>query len=253
LESRQECQPHKNRQGIVKPTVQPLLQGIRVVVFDAVGTVIHPNPSAPVVYADMGRRFGSQLTVPVISRRFLDAFHDEETLDVRFGFRTSEQRERERWQRIVARVLDDVTDPDACFRELFEHFSLPRAWECDPTALSTFESLANLGFQLALASNYDQRLHSVAAGLPPLRLLEHRVISSEVGWRKPAPEFFETLCRIVDQPADSILHVGDSLTNDYQGARNAGLQAALIRRSAATTDGAVVEIEQLHDLVDLLK
>src|SRR5258707_6538414 len=86
--------------------MHPILQDIRAVVFDAVGTVIHPNPPAPVVYAEVGRRFGSRLAVPVITRRFRDAFQEEEALDVRLGFRTSEQRERERWRRIVARVLD---------------------------------------------------------------------------------------------------------------------------------------------------
>ena len=31
----------------------PLLQGVRAIVFDAVRTVIHPQPSAPVVYAEV--------------------------------------------------------------------------------------------------------------------------------------------------------------------------------------------------------
>jgi putative hydrolase of the HAD superfamily len=79
-----------------------------------------------------------------------------------------------------------------------------------------------------LASNYDRRLRSVAAGLPELRPLGHLVISSEVGWRKPAREFFDAVARAAGVPAGQVLFVGDDPVNDGEGARAAGLQALLI-------------------------
>ena len=62
-----------------------LLRGVRAVVFDAVGTVIHPEPRAPVVYAEAARRFGSKRTVDEITPRFIAAF--VAGLAVQFGFR----------------------------------------------------------------------------------------------------------------------------------------------------------------------
>lgn len=230
--------------------MHPLLQGIRAVVFDAVGTVIHPRPAAPVVYAEVGHRFGSRLTVSLITQRFKEAFREEEELDAKHGWRTSEQREYERWQRIVGRVLDDVTDPQACFRELFEHFSRPEAWQSQPDALETFEALCHRGYVLGLGSNYDRRLRSVAGGTVTLQRLHHLAISSEVGWRKPARGFFEALCEIVGHAADAILYVGDDLVNDYRGARDAGLRAALVAPRLPHGGAEVVRIEHLNDLVN---
>src|SRR5262249_28243110 len=76
-------------------------------------------------------------------------------------------------------------------------------------------------------SNYDRRLYSVAAGLADLRRIEHVVISADVGWRKPAAEFFAALCRKLGRRPDEILFVGDDPTNDYAGAQAAGLRAVL--------------------------
>src|SRR5262249_5574805 len=155
----------------------------------AVGTLIHPDPPAQLVYSQVGRRFGSRLPAAAIEQRFAAAFQREEALDRQQGLRTSEERERDRWRRIVAAVLDDVADGESCFRELYRHFSCPGAWRVEAGAVGVVEELARRGHTLGLASNYDHRLRSVVAGLPALRGLHHLVISSEVGWRKPAPQF----------------------------------------------------------------
>jgi putative hydrolase of the HAD superfamily len=210
-----------------------LLSGIRAVVLDAVGTSIHPDPPAPVVYARVGKSWGSRYDAGAVKHRFLQAFQQEEETDRRLGWRTSEAREVERWQHIVARVLDDVNDPDVCFHKLFDHFSRPDAWRCQPDTSQVLVDLAQRGLVLGMASNYDSRLHTVLAGKPELRPIQHVIISAEVGWRKPAPEFFAAVCRTVDLPADQILYVGDDPVNDVQGAQSAGLRALWFNPSGA--------------------
>src|SRR5262249_5289944 len=194
-------------------------KGVRAVFFDAVGTVIFPEPPAAEVYAAVGRRHGSRLPPGLIGDRFRAAFRREEQFDLDNGLRTDEERERRRWRHIVAAVLDDVADGEACFRELFEHFSRPGAWACAPDAAATWAGLAGRGYRLGMASNYDRRLRAVAAGLPELRPLGALVISSEVGWRKPAPQFFDALVRQAGVSAGEILFVGDDPINDDGGAR----------------------------------
>jgi putative hydrolase of the HAD superfamily len=201
--------------------------GVRAVFFDAVGTLIHPEPLAPVVYASVGRRFGSRLGVETIMKRFRAAFHREDLIDRAYGWRTSEAREITRWRYIVSTVLDDVFDAESCFRELFEHFSRPKSWRCDPLA-DILPTLAAHGYMQGIASNYDERLRPVVAGLPELHPLKELVISAEVGWRKPAPRFFAALCKRISSRPEQVLLVGDDRENDFEGARAAGLHAILL-------------------------
>jgi putative hydrolase of the HAD superfamily len=222
-----------------------LLQGVRAVVFDAVGTLLHPCPPAVEVYAQVGRRFGSRLTSAEIASRFRRALDHEERVDQAAAQQTSEGREWQRWRQIVASVFTDVANGDACFQELYEHFGRPTAWGCEPDTAATLEVLAQRGYALGLASNYDHRLRLVAAGLAELKPLQHLIISSEVGWRKPAPQFFTAVCHSLQLPANQILFLGDDLVNDYEGARAAGLQAVLFSRAKQSDLSSSVQIAQL--------
>lgn len=225
-----------------------LLPGVRAIVFDAVGTVIHPQPPAPIVYAEAARRFGSKRTAAEITPRFLAAFGREEAVDYANGLKTSEAREVERWRHIVAEVLDDVCEGEACFRELFAHFSRPEAWRLDADAAATIAALASRGYALGMASNYDHRLRSVVARFSALTPLQHLIISSEVGWRKPAPQFFRAVCEAFHLPAARILYVGDDPANDYEGARAAGLRALLFDAQGKHVDREPVSVRSLSEL-----
>lgn len=201
---------------------------IRAVAFDAVGTLIHAEPSVGQAYADAGRRHGSRRDADELRRRFTDAFAHEERLDAADGWRTSEEREHRRWRTIVTAALDDVADPEACFRELFAHFALPGAWRCDPGAAATITYCRARGLRVAMASNFDARLHGVVAGLPPLAGLDALVVSSEVGVRKPGPEFFRATAERLGCAPEEVLFVGDDPTNDVAGARAVGMRAVLV-------------------------
>jgi putative hydrolase of the HAD superfamily len=231
-------------------TENPPLHGILAIVFDAVGTVIHPRTPAPVVYAEVGRRFGSRRTAAEVASRFIAAFAREDAIDYANGLRTSEEREVVRWRHIVAHTLDDVADGESCFQELFHHFSRPEAWICDAEAATTIEALAKQGYALGMASNYDRRLRSVVVGLPALRPLQHLLISSEIGWRKPARQFFLALCQTFHLPASSILYVGDDPANDYDGGREAGLHALLFDLQEKHLQRGATAIRALSELVE---
>jgi len=228
---------------------------VRAIIFDAVGTLIHPDPPAPAVYAQIGKRFGSRYHEHVIKPRFVQAFEHEEDLDRRQGWRTSEEREIERWRRIVAYLLEDVADQGSCFQVLFDHFSRPEAWRCDPGTGLLLQQLTERGLLLGLASNYDSRLRAVAAGKPELAAIHHLFISSEIGWRKPAPEFFAAVRKSVELPAEQILYVGDDPVNDYEGAIQASMRAVLFDpngRYPNHSPNPIRSIQRLNDLLPLL-
>src|SRR5665213_989395 len=165
------------------------------VFFDAVGTLIHPDPPAPIVYAAVGRRHGSSLALETIMAHFRIAFGRQEAIDRLSGWRTDEDREYARWRAIVGETLTDVTDPEACFRELYGHFARPDAWGVQAEAGHTLQTLAERGWHVGVGSNFDARLRGVVAGLPELAPVRTIVISSEVGFRKPADAFFDEIGR----------------------------------------------------------
>jgi putative hydrolase of the HAD superfamily len=222
--------------------------GVRAIFFDAVGTVIHPEPSAGDAYAIIGRRFGSRLGAVEVRQRFGTAFKCQEEEDLRRGLRTDEKRERERWQRIVAEVLDDVTDRGGCFEALYQHFTQPASWRCDAHTATVIRTLLDQGYRVGLASNFDHRLRNVTSGLPALAGVSPLVISSEVGWKKPAPTFFSALCRNVALTPEQVLLVGDDPDNDLAGAIAAGMHALLFDphgRYAGQAERRIVSLDQL--------
>jgi putative hydrolase of the HAD superfamily len=220
---------------------------VRAIVFDAVGTLIHPRPSAAEVYHVVARRFGSRMSVEEVRARFASAFSAEEQADRASGFTASAEREQERWRRIVQTVLDDVESPDDCYRVLYAHFARPESWECEPDAEATLAELRRRGYSLAIASNFDSRLRPVVAGRAELRLIETLVISAEVGWRKPASEFFRALALELRCNPREILFVGDDLENDIKGAFAAGLNAVRYDRTSLEPTPGCVRL--LGDLV----
>jgi putative hydrolase of the HAD superfamily len=200
---------------------------VRAVFFDAVGTLMHPEPPPGDAYAAAGQRYGSRLDRAAVRERFAAAFRAQEQWDLGHGLRTSEERELERWRGIVATVLDDVTDPESCFRELHAHFAQPGAWRCEAGTAETILALRQAGYRVGLASNFDRRLHGLVEALPALAGVEDVVISSEVGWKKPSPHFFARLVELTGLTPGQILIVGDDLDNDVAGARAAGMAALL--------------------------
>jgi putative hydrolase of the HAD superfamily len=201
----------------------------RAVFFDAVGTLLHPSPAAPVVYAETARRHGLPLAPAEVRERFVAAYRREEDADALTGWATSEERERTRWRRIVTETLAGVDDPETCYRHLFNHFALPSAWKLATDAHSVLTALHRRGLALGLGSNYDERLWSVLAGFPELAPLRERVlISAAVGVRKPGAGFFREAARAAGCELREVLFVGDDLDNDYEGATAAGLLAVLL-------------------------
>jgi putative hydrolase of the HAD superfamily len=220
-----------------------------VLFFDAVGTLIHPEPSAPSVYAAVGRRFGSRLNEAAIAVRFRAAFRRQEEADYAAGLRTDEEREVARWRTIVREVLDDVADAEACFEELYAHFARPDAWACMPETAEVLDALASRGHVLGIASNFDRRLRGLVQHFLALRPVRHLVISSDIGWRKPAREFFVEMCRQAGAPAEQVLYVGDDPANDYQAAKAAGLRVVLFAPPGRTVVRSEEHIKALSELL----
>jgi putative hydrolase of the HAD superfamily len=238
----------------VPDDVSNLTRGYRWLVFDAVGTLIFPTPSVAEAYQAIAARHGSRITTDQAKDRFRTAFRQSETDQfpggptVAASLVTNDQIEVARWQWIVRQVIPDADDMDACFRELWDHFARPSSWLCFPDVAETLEALRSNGVELAIASNFDSRLHSICVGDPALKQITRRYVSSETGFRKPAAEFYRHLISDLGCSAEEILMVGDDQDHDVAGPRAAGMKAVYLDRSLkVATAGSIGSLIELID------
>jgi putative hydrolase of the HAD superfamily len=204
--------------------------GIRAVVFDVVHTLVEPSPSVAMAYHEAGLRHGLDLDPAVIQPRFRAAWRRQEARDAAASppFATSRSREADRWRQIVADVFDDAPACEAIFADLWEHFARPTAWRAVPAGRDLALAARRAGLPVALASNFDERLQAIAATVEPLTLADHVFASSELGWRKPAAEFFRVVERRLGLRPAELLLVGDDPDLDIAAARRAGWHARSI-------------------------
>jgi putative hydrolase of the HAD superfamily len=212
---------------------QPTWNGISGIVIDAVGTLIKPDPSVAAAYTAAAYRQGVVLEPEQVRRRFQVHFQSDAVHAEQGVLSTDEGTERRRWRGIVAGVLPEIADPDRAFEELWDHFGRPESWRCYPDSAPALTALAAMGLSVCVGSNFDRRLRSVVRGLPELSSwVDSLVLSSEVGFRKPHPSFFQAACARLGLPPEKVLCVGDDLENDVRGAIRAGLMGLLLERGS---------------------
>lgn len=116
----------------------------------------------------------------------------------------------------------------------------------------TTEALAALtaaGYRLAVVSNL------ATPYVQPLRMalgnrFDAEIYSCEVRAAKPQPAIFSALCTALDVAPHEILMVGDSRVSDVEGARRFGIRALHLVRSGGTLSHD--SVSSLRDVVRLL-
>ena len=74
----------------------------RAILFDAVGTLMRPEPTVSRAYTAVALRHGVRMDPVEVERRFRRAFARQDTIDAtERDNRTDQQREAERWRGIV--------------------------------------------------------------------------------------------------------------------------------------------------------
>lgn len=224
---------------------------VRVVTFDAAGTLVRPHPSVGAVYRRIARQHGREYPAATLDAEFRRAFSAVSNERIRGG---GEAREVEFWRRVVqATIAAGGPAPDdfeAYFAELWEAFAHAECWRLLPHAAETLAELHARGYRLGVISNWDRRLHRVLAEIGLSQWLSHVIISSEAGAEKPQTGIFRAAETAFGAAPAQCLHVGDSVEHDLNGARSAGWAALIVHHRE--TAGAPHEIGQLRELLALL-
>jgi putative hydrolase of the HAD superfamily len=205
-----------------------VIASVRAVTLDVGGTLLEPHPGVGITYANVLRRRGWEADEALLEKRFCTAFKQQ-----RSGRspQVNEASERASWRAIVEHSISPWCPDkqlDEVFAELWETFAKPECWRPIRRVKRDLEFLHHAGgIPLYVFSNWDSRLHQVLRAFNWEKYFRGVFISTELGFEKPSPKAFAKVQKILGLPPQAILHVGDSLEHDYEGARAAGWHAAL--------------------------
>jgi putative hydrolase of the HAD superfamily len=114
--------------------------------------------------------------------------------------------------------------------------------------LACMDALDARGIKFAVVSNWDQSLHRVLDMFGFRARCATVVASLEEGVEKPDPRLFQIALERVGFRPEHTVHVGDDLTDDVQGAINAGIRPVRLDRNATSSDGKTI-----HTLAKLME
>lgn len=202
------------------------MQGLRAVLLDAGGTLIHPD------------------------RDFILALLAEEGID---ADPRAYERARGRAREAVGDILrstdpgTDATRSRAYFVALLTALGLPRdrlenfgrrirerhqagrLWiHMEPETAETLETLKAAGLRLAVISNADGRVAEYLDNAGLEGRFEFILDSALVGIEKPDPRIFAMACERLGVAPEETVYVGDTYEVDVLGARAAGIRAVLL-------------------------
>jgi putative hydrolase of the HAD superfamily len=217
---------------------------VQAITFDVGGTLIEPWPSVGHVYSEVAARHGYKNLAPdKLNQNFAAAWNT----------RRNFHHTRHEWAGLVDKTFLGMCPrppSQTFFPAIFERFGQSDAWRIHDDVWPTLDALASQDMKLAVVSNWDERLRPLLKQLRLDRYFEAVVVSCEVAFAKPSPVIFEEAGRKLGVAFSSILHVGDSVDEDVEGAKAAGCQALLLDRRARTSPPA--RIESLRELATLV-
>jgi putative hydrolase of the HAD superfamily len=226
---------------------------VRAVLLDAMGTLVELEPPAPRLRAELRERAGLDLTEAQAQAAILEeiAFyrvHHREGRD-----RASLFELRQECAQALRSVLPDA-GRNLPLPTVVKALMAALRFRPYPDAPAALECLRSAGLRRVVVSNWDVSLHAVLVRTGLARLLSGAITSAELGASKPSPAVFRHALTIAGVPAGDAVMVGNSVAEDVEGARAAGVAPVLLARDGTQPgdlDGVPV-IRSLHELPALL-
>lgn len=237
---------------------------IKVIFFDAAGTLFHVRGSVGDVYLGYAEKYGVSQTpemLAAVNAAFRRAFQDAPAPVFALNDPVEVKRcERLWWFDIVHAVFYRVgmfEGFDDYFEEVYEGFNGARHWSLYPETVEVVSALRARGYELGIISNFDTRLFNVLRGLDLLEQFDTVTISTLARAAKPSPQVFAAALEKHAVDPDEAVHVGDSRAEDAEAAAAAKLVGIWLDREGRAgnhTDAGYTghRIESLRDLPKLL-
>ncbi len=229
---------------------------LKAVFFDAAGTLIKTVRPVGESYALFASKYDVEAPPVEISQRFQTCFASAPPLAFPEADAEEIPRLERKWWRELVRRIFEPWGPFARFEdyfsELFAYFSKPEAWSLYADVEETLTLLRERQLILDVISNFDSRLLGILEGLGIASRFDNILISSRVGFAKPAAEIFHSALRLHGLKGEETLHVGDSPDKDADAASSAGLTGVLLDRKGKASSNSSRRVRDLKDLLPLI-
>ena len=226
-----------------------MLDSTAAVFFDVDYTLIYPGPTFE---GEGYRRFAAAHGLAVDPARYVSAVAaaSVELESAGGGIYRSEL-----FVRFARSVLEEMGAAGAavepCAREIYEEWAACRHFSLYDDVRPALRALHGAGVRMGLISNTHRCLASLQQHFDLAPYIGCAVSSSDHGYMKPHPDIFrEALRQLGAQPREAVM-VGDSLTNDIEGARRIGMRGILVSRSGAGHPEAPAEVPVVRTLCEL--
>jgi putative hydrolase of the HAD superfamily len=232
---------------------------VKVIFFDAVGTLIEIRGCVGEIYSRAAREFGFEAEPRILQLNFERSFRRQPPLAFPAGTPEAALNELEKgwWRNLVEAVftgLGSFPRFDQFFDEIFELFRGREFWRVYDDVAPTLTELERLGLKLGVISNFDSRLYDVLSACSLGHFFDSVHVSTRVGAAKPDPAIFRAAVNHYAVEARQAWHVGDSLREDVEGAMAAGVNAILLDRDDRFAENAPApRITSLNQLVTLVE
>jgi putative hydrolase of the HAD superfamily len=220
----------------------------RAVLLDAMGTLLHFAPPAPLLRAELRERLGADpgANAAEAAIRAEIAYYRAHLDEGRDAVSLSDLRHR------CAEAMRPALPPPAAGAPgdvLTAALLGALRFAAYPDAAPALRRLRGAGVRLVVVSNWDASLHERLAETGLAALVDGAVASAQVGSAKPDTVIFARALELAGAPASATWHVGDSIEADVAGARAAGLEPVLLdRHGAGAAPAGVAVIATLAEL-----
>jgi HAD superfamily hydrolase (TIGR01509 family) len=230
--------------------LHPALNGARACIFDAGGTIVHPDwlRLSNIAAAVSGRSFKSQ----EMGRAFGEMLRAVGIEMQGEGFVLPDEMKQPHWtfRRMYAALgLDDATCAAVVERLATSHMDRHVWCGPDPAASRVLAGLKREGLILAVISNTeDGRLIESLEAAGISGYFDLLIDSHLVGFRKPEAAIFKLTLKRLGLQAHEAAYVGDSYAHDALAARAIGLRGILLDPLDLYPESVCPRIKSLDDL-----
>jgi putative hydrolase of the HAD superfamily len=122
-----------------------------------------------------------------------------------------------------------------------------------PETIDSLKELRSSGYLLGLITNRSKPIYAEMHQIGLDLHFDFYLTGGQLGAYKPRKEIFEKMVAFTGHSKDELLYIGDNYYADVLGARNAGIEAALLNWKGLYSDVDCVTIRSIPELLPLLQ